>query len=148
MWHSDIVTSDCTVTITGDDNSWVTPSIVFSDNSNPTTYTAMGDATIYQTVTLSAATSWGYTWNDLPPTDASGNRYVYWVTEHEVNGCTVSYINNSGIRTGDITVTNNVEAAYVLPETGGPGVLPFGLCGAFLMTASALIVLRDQKKKR
>jgi hypothetical protein len=108
----------------------------------------VGDATIYQTVTLSAATNWGYAWNDLPPTDASGNSYVYWVAEHEVNGCTVSYTNNAGIRTGDITVTNNVEAAYVLPETGGPGALPFELCGAFLLATSALIGLRGQKKKQ
>ena len=149
MWHSDAITGDCTVTITGDDNSWVTPSILFSDNSNPTTYTAVGDATIYQTVTLNAATNWGYTWNNLPPTDASGNSYVYWVAEHEVNGCTVSYTNNAGIRTGDITVTNKVEAAaYVLPETGGPGALPFELCGAFLLATSALIGLRGQKKKQ
>jgi hypothetical protein len=148
VWHSDAVTGDCTVTITGDNNSWLTPSIIFSDNSNPTTYTSVGDATIYQTVTLSAATNWGYAWNDLPPTDASGNSYVYWVAEHEVNGCTVSYTNNAGIRTGDITVTNNVEAAYVLPETGGPGALPFELCGAFLLATSALIGLRGQKKKQ
>lgn len=149
VWNSDTITGDCTVTITGDDNSWLTPSILFSDNSNPTTYTAVGDAIIYQTVTLNAATNWGYTWNNLPPTDASGNSYVYWVAEHEVNGCTVSYTNNAGIRTGDITVTNKVEAAaYVLPETGGPGALPFELCGAFLLATSVLIGLHGQKKKQ
>ena len=149
VWHSNEITGDCTVTITGD--NYTTPTILFSDNANPTTYITVGDASIYQTVTLSAATDWTYLWSGLPPTDASGNSYVYWVAEHEVSGCTVSYTNNAGIRTGDITVTNtltnNLET-YELPETGGAGTLPFEPYWAFLLSAPVFIYLHSWKKKR
>ncbi|MCC8127449.1 MAG: hypothetical protein LIO92_08625 [Clostridiales bacterium] len=48
--------------------------------------------------------------------------------------------------TGSITVTN--EAGSELPETGGPGTLPFRVAGLLLMSVSAYLIYDTLKRRR
>ena len=45
-----------------------------------------------------------------------------------------------------VTVTNE-GAGYELPQTGGPGQLPFILSGLLLIGGTALVLCRRRKRK-
>ncbi len=86
---------------------------------------------------VSASTGWTADWDNLPE-KVDGKDVYYAVKElsYTVNGneyapgsgsYDVSYVNNGGIRTGTITVTNSEKKnqGYELPSTGGvPSPLP------------------------
>lgn len=109
--------------------------------------------TLYQTVTITATDGWSYTFENLPltGTDENGNtvNYYYYVVETPVTNYDVSYDNNSGIKSGAITVTNTAtdNPEYVLPETGGGGTVGYTL-GGFALTAGAALWLLARKKRR
>lgn len=109
--------------------------------------------TLYQTVTITATDGWSYTFTNLPltGTDENGNtvNYYYYVVETPVTNYDVSYDNNSGIKSGAITVTNTAtdNPEYVLPETGGGGTVGYTL-GGFALTAGAALWLLARKKRR
>ncbi|HWS42618.1 MAG TPA: SpaA isopeptide-forming pilin-related protein [Pseudoflavonifractor sp.] len=123
----------------------------FSGYTNPTAMTAAGPSELVadMPILLNGANGWVWLNADLPKADASGNAYYYWVKEKVPSGSAVSYMNNSGITTGDITVTNTVSGSnFTLPSTGGMGLLPIRLFGASLMVAAASAALLLLKKRR
>ncbi|SBV91627.1 putative LPXTG-motif cell wall anchor domain protein [uncultured Eubacteriales bacterium] len=121
----------------------------FSGYTNPTSMVEAGTAELVTDtpIILNAANGWAWLSASLKKTDTSGNAYYYWVKEKVPSGSTVTYLNNSGIRTGDITVTNTVSS-FTLPNTGGTGLLPFYLLGGLTMAAAASAALLLFKKRR
>lgn len=120
------------------------------DNDTPTT----PEDSPYRTVTLNTGDiGWSHTFTNLPltGTDENGNtvNYYYYVVETPVTNYDVSYDNNSGIKSGAITVTNTAtdNPEYVLPETGGGGTVGYTL-GGFALTAGAALWLLARKKRR
>ena len=117
------------VKLAEDPNSpWAEPPQILDD----ATGVQVGDP-----VDVSASTEWSANWDNLPE-QVDGHDVYYAVKElnYTVNGneyapgsgsYDVSYVNNGGIRTGTITVTNSEKKnqGYELPSTGGvPNPLP------------------------
>ena len=104
-------------------------------------------------VTITATNDWSHTFTNLPltGTDESGNtvNYYYYVVETPVTNYDVSYDNNGGIQSGNITVTNKAtdNPEYVLPETGGGGTARYTF-GGFLLTSGAALWLFCRRKRR
>ena len=92
-------------------------------------------------IRLTSENGYSYNWTDLPDT-VDGNPVYYTVKEvGTVNGYITSYLNNEGIQTGEITITNKADEiswGYELPETGGPGTTMFTVVGMLLIGASLL----------
>lgn len=111
-----------------------------------TQYTVAGSKEkIGEEVTLSNDNNWNYLWDELTKTDSDGNPYYYTVEEIDPpKGSTVSYTNNDGIKTGEITVINKIES-YKLPETGGPGTTIYTKAGILLMTAGIILLYWKRK---
>ncbi|MGM9584581.1 MAG: SpaA isopeptide-forming pilin-related protein [Faecousia sp.] len=111
------------------------------------------DGTLVMSKTITATDDWSHTFTNLPltSTDENGNtvNYYYYVVETPVTNYDVSYDNNSGIKSGAITVTNTAtdNPEYVLPETGGGGTVGYTL-GGFALTAGAALWLLARKKRR
>ena len=96
-------------------------------------------------VTLDKTNNWAYSWADLE------QGYYYTVEEvlsEDSKLWTVSYVNNGGIQTGLITITNVVsdEFTYELPRTGGSGTKNFVLFGAFAMILAGCGMVVTRKK--
>lgn len=125
---------DAVVEFTSD--TWVTPEIQFTDYNQPTVKIKEGESQKVDTVDLNAGNRWSYTWSALPKEDASGNELRYSVVETSTGNYTVTYLNNEGIQTGVITVTNVVKGSYILPETGGSGRAGYIVLGLLLMLIS------------
>lgn len=123
------------------------PSVTLDEYTKPNTIlaneTAYGDS-----VTLQDG-AWSHSWDNLPATDAAGNQLRYTVKEEEISGYIVSYTNNDGVSTGNITVTNTKkkDEGYVLPNTGGPGIAGIAAVGAALvLAAGAGLALRRRRR--
>lgn len=102
---------------------------------------------------LTAENGWSHTWLDLPLADTDGTAYTYTVEEDPVAGFEATYsVNNegSGITTGELVITNTETTGYVLPETGGMGVLVLALAGITIIATfgAGLALLRVRKKGR
>lgn len=65
-----------------------------------------------------------------------------------VSGCVVSYINNDGISSGEITVINKVDnnKVYKLPDTGGKGRISYYLTSIILLLFSGLYLFNKKRK--
>lgn len=100
------------------------------------------------TVVLNEENQWSYSWDNLPKTNDSGEPYFYTVEETAVPGYSIIYSSNnaSGIQTGELMITNKA-AGYVLPETGGPGRLPFTAGGLAAFAAAALMYINNLNQK-
>lgn len=102
----------------------------------------MGD-----TKELNKGNSWSYTWagkSQIPAADGEGKKYCYFVKE-VTTGNWVTEINNNGIQTGKIFITNKVYSGYVLPSTGGMGTVPFAAVGGMLTVGAALLLAKRKK---
>lgn len=104
-------------------------------------------------VVLSPDSNYTYTWDNLEFTDTDGSTWYYTVKEvSNLAGYTTSYMNNVGIQSGEITITNKkIETNdYVLPETGGTGTNRFIAVGLSLMAASLMCeyVMRRKCRER
>lgn len=102
------------------------------------------DETTVDTVVLSGSNNWYRYWENLPTKNESGRPYRYTVeeTSSSVAGASVSYTNDDGIQTGEITVTNTLPEGYELPETGGSGTIVYlvvGLATAAVSTFALLV---------
>ena len=108
---------------------------------------AQETVTKYDTYTIEGP-NWTWTNDTLPRhgMDANGNKvvYKYYVVEEENADYTAAYENNDGIETGTILIKNQVNDAFVLPETGGPGTALYTAGGVLLM----MIALFMYRKKR
>lgn len=103
---------------------------------------------------LSQDTGWSKTYSDLPlsGTNDSGQSvtFTYYVVEASVSGYQTSYISDIqnesthakdiAVVSGDITIKNKAQKAYVLPDTGGEGITKTLFLGGFL-TSLAIILL-------
>lgn len=103
------------------------------------------------TYDLTAANNWERVISDLPKTytDSEGNTasYQYYVKEVHVDGYTTTYQNNDGITGGVIEIhnTKHQDTSYELPETGGPGTLPYIVGG---LTIICMGFLQWHKRKK
>jgi uncharacterized repeat protein (TIGR01451 family) len=135
------------VSLTEDSNNpWVEPPQILDDTNG----VQVGDP-----VDVSSSNKWAANWDSLPK-KVDGKDVYYAVKElnYTVNDKTydagtgaydVSYINNDGIRTGTITVTNSEKKnqGYELPSTGGvPSLLPW-VGGSLAVLAGALLAWRQ-----
>ncbi len=162
-------------TFTGMDYEFVVPAsylntdtvdlqIVVEDNSNAPASTTVTESSlpsstlsngrVVGSATLSEDNNWTYYWEhlpkfDLPSTGSSSNGEEYYYKVEEVNapdGYNVSYMNNNGIQSGNITVINSIEA-YELPETGGTGIWVLVIGGAVIaVAAGAILYIRHRKR--
>ncbi len=102
-------------------------------------------------ITLNTANSYTYKWENLP-TSKDGKEIYYTVEEITDLGSsyTVTYVNNTGIQTGVITVNNkkNTESEpYRLPDTGGSGTTPYLISGIAIMAASLTVIYLKRRKR-
>lgn len=96
-----------------------------------------------EVVVLNKDNDWTYIWegeNRLLEKDESGAKYHYIVEEENPEfNWKVTYRNNDGIQTGEITIVNTVCNTYTLPETGSTGTAPYTAAGLALMGASVVM---------
>lgn len=138
------------VTLTEDSNNpWAEPPQILDDATGK----KVGESEV------SASTGWAASWDNLPK-QVGGEDVYYAVKElsYTVNGTTytpgdgsydVSYINDGGVQTGIITVTNSEKEnhGYELPATGGtPSPLPW-VGGALAALAAVLLAWRMRPRK-
>ena len=116
--------------------------------------TASVDSREYGTYTISAPT-WKKTIMNLPKTgtelinqEETNVYYSYSVKEIEMENYTTTYENNGGIVSGTIIVKNTSTLKdFVLPETGGCGILPYLISG-FAMMVLGLIIYKKSTNRR
>lgn len=141
------ITEDCTIVVNG---SWFAaePNVSYRQATSikevEGTKEPVGDV-----IELNAANNWSYDWTELPKRVEGQTEQFYYYTLEEVDppsGSSVSYTNNNGIQSGNITVTNKIST-YTLPETGGSGTLPFITVGASLM-GFALLCGYSMRRRR
>ena len=90
----------------------------------------------------------------LPQKSGTGDYYIYYVQEHEVDGFT-SAVTMSGAK-GDrmnytFTITNTPAAddtPYELPKTGGSGTMPYMAGGIALMAVTLLCGYFKKRKEK
>ncbi len=157
--HSGGVTSWSAGTINDDVTIYASFQWGVSASTMKATYTkakwVSDDAVAYgEPVTLNTSNSYTYKWEDLPATieDANGKILDVYYTVEELNPdstYTVTYINNTGIQSGVITVNNkkNTESEpYKLPNTGGTGTTPYLFGGLATMAASLTVIYFKRRK--
>ncbi len=115
------------------------------DYTEATDIVYTGDSTLIGEVTLNSDNNWSYEWSDLEV----GDDIYYYVKEVGIHsGYTVSYMNNSGIHSGEIVITNKMEEQPVtLPETGGTGTYLYTLGGVLLIAGAALLMYINFMRK-
>lgn len=101
-------------------------------------------------MTPSGSDIWTLSLDNVPTQtkDSTGaiTYYRYYVTEDPVEGYDVSYdvTKDNAVASGDITLANQAQQAYVLPETGGIGpekVAIFGLVASMVTMIGLLVHL-------
>ena len=111
------------------------------------------DGTKLKNVSLTASNKWSVSWSDLPATvtDADGNTFPYYYTVEEtvnIPGYKTTYLNNSGIQTGIIYITNQKEDDKItLPETGGTGTYWYTMGGVLLIAGAAFLIYIKHMRK-
>lgn len=100
-----------------------------------------------ETVTLTAAGSWKYVFENLNPD------YLYTVEESPIPGFTVSYSYPEGSSDvapgGTVTITNTEASTYELPSTGSPGgTVPYTAGGAAIALAAVLCGYNSRRKRK
>lgn len=135
------ITNDCE--LIGDDYynqnnykiDFTEASDVVSTNSGP----------IRDEVTLDVSNGWSHEWTNL---EAGENIYYYVKEVESHSGYTVSYMNNGGIHSGEIVITNKVEEQpIVLPETGGTGTYWYTMGGVLLTVGAAFLIYKKHMQK-
>lgn len=110
----------------------------------------------YKTFTIgtNGSIGWKYTIDGLPKkgTDEDGNTvyYTYYIKEQNGERYNASYVNNDGIVSGTITVTNTESdnPGYELPATGGTGTAPLYTMGAALSVSAGLLLVHKKKRRK
>lgn len=101
-------------------------------------------------ITLSKSNGYTHKWENLP-TAKDGKEIYYTVQEVTDLGSayTVTYVNNTGVQTGVITVNNKKNTKsepYSLPNTGGCGTTPYLFSGIAIMAASLTVIYLKRRK--
>lgn len=103
-----------------------------------------------ENVALTAAKNWTVSWSDLPKADDKGAPYYYIVEEKvTIPGYRTTYLNNGGIKTGIIYITNQKEEeqSITLPETGGTGTYWYTMGGVLLTAGAAFLIYKKHMQK-
>lgn len=99
-------------------------------------------------LTLTSSNGYIGVWNDLP-SSINGAPVYYTVKEvSNLGGYTVSYLNNDGIQSGEITIINKQnEEVITLPETGGTGTYWYTMGGVLLTAGAAFLIYKKHMQK-
>lgn len=99
-------------------------------------------------LTLTSSNGYIGVWNDLP-SSINGAPVYYTVKEvSNLGGYTVSYLNNDGIQSGEITIINKQnEEVITLPETGGTGTYWYTMGGVLLTAGAAFLIYKKHMRK-
>ena len=103
-----------------------------------------------ENVALRAANNWTVSWSDLPKADSENAPYYYIVKETvTIPGYRTTYLNNGGIQTGIIYITNQKEEeqSITLPETGGTGTYWYTMGGVLLTAGAAFLIYKKHMRK-
>lgn len=103
-----------------------------------------------ENVALTAANNWTVSWSDLPKADSENAPYYYIVKETvTIPGYRTTYLNNGGIQTGIIYITNQKEEeqSITLPETGGTGTYWYTMGGVLLTAWAAFLIYKKHMQK-
>lgn len=103
-----------------------------------------------ENVALKAANNWAVSWSDLPKADSENAPYYYIVKETvTIPGYRTTYLNNGGIKTGIIYITNQKEEeqSITLPETGGTGNYWYTMGGVLLIAGAAFLIYKKHMQK-
>lgn len=102
-----------------------------------------------ENVALKAANNWTVSWSDLPKADSENAPYYYIVEEKvTIPGYRTTYLNNGGIQTGIIYITNQKEDDKItLPETGGTGTYWYTMGGVLLTAWAAFLIYKKHMQK-
>jgi len=132
-------------------NDWYTDWKLVDFNTTPP---VKGNEQLVETYTVTSEEGWSKTIDQLPAFTINKNGekvyYTYYVKEVSVSGYDTSYDNNGGIGSGIITVINQQNQSYELPETGGIGTNRFTAVGLALMAGSLMCgyVMRRKRRER
>ena len=100
---------------------------------------------VEKTITLDNNNNWSHEWTNL---DAGEDIYYYVKEVGDHSGYTVSYMNNGGIQSGEIVITNRMEEKpIVLPETGGTGTYWYTMGGVLLTAGAAFLIYKKHMRK-
>ena len=100
---------------------------------------------VEETIILDKNNNWSHEWTNL---DAGEDIYYYVKEVGDHSGYTVSYMNNGGIHSGEIVITNKVEEQpIVLPETGGTGTYWYTMGGVLLIAGAAFLIYKKHMQK-
>lgn len=138
------VTKDTTVTITCTSGDYFENPTIKSATAS--SYTPVGNKEkVGDVKELNSSNQWTASWDNLDKKDAEGKPYFYTVEEVDVaSGIQVTYVNNDGISSGEISITNKV-ASYVLPETGGSGTKWYIAAGVLFIAAAFIVIFYKRK---
>ena len=152
-YDCDHINDDTTILIGVGSKDW-SPDVeeYFAHSYTPAEYISDTVTKYGDEVTLNSSNNYTYTWENLPDT-VDGLPVYYTVKEvSNLAGYMTSYMNNNGIQSGEITITNKkIETNdYVLPETGGIGTNRFTAVGLALMAGSLMCeyVMRRKRRER
>lgn len=133
------ITKDCTITFTA---YGVNPTF---DYTEATDVIYGSSSEVGETVTLDKNNNWSHEWTNL---EAEDNIYYYVKEVGDHSGYTVSYMNNGGIHSGEIVITNKMdEKPIVLPETGGTGTYWYTMGGVLLTAGAAFLIYKKHMRK-
>lgn len=154
----DNIMSDTVITITESNNSdqynyaHPTPEYDSPQAYEPITgskeVAVTGSGQRLENISLTAANNWMASWSDLPK--ANGDTLYYYTVEETVTipGYKTTYLNNSGIQTGIIYITNQKEDDKItLPETGGTGTYWYTMGGVLLIAGAAFLIYKKHMQK-
>ena len=145
---SDSITGDCTIQI---EYGWYgyNPDD-FCNYVYPSAEYVIDTSVEYRNeVKLTSANGYTAKWDNLPATDNNGSPVYYTVKEvSNLGGYTVSYLNNDGIQSGEITIINKQnEKVITLPETGGIGTYWYTMGGVLLTAGAAFLIYIKHMQK-
>ncbi len=116
------------------------------ERTNPGAQTAASSVTptggtYAGTYTITDADGWTRTITDLPANGVTADGdcvvYTYYVVERRQAGFAASYVGNTGVSGGTITIRNQADGSVALPATGGSGRAWITILAAALLTLGA-----------
>lgn len=147
-YSTDEITSDITIEVVGQGWNGYDPEKFCKYFYSPAEY-VIDTSVKYGEVNLTSANRYTARWDNLPATDNNGSPVYYTVKEvSNLGGYTVSYLNNDGIQSGEITIINKQnEEVITLPETGGTGTYWYTMGGVLLTAGAAFLIYKKHMQK-